>query len=88
MDFAEGLIKLLNLYQLILILRILLSWFPNINWYSQPFRLLDSLSEPVLGIFRKIIPPIGGVIDISPIFPLIIINFLIDFLSRYTLGGF
>ncbi len=77
----NGLIDILNLLQLILILRILLSWFPNINWYNQPFKLLDDITEPVLTPFRRIIPPIAGMIDISPIVPIFLINILIGFLA-------
>lgn len=50
----------------IMIVRILLSWFPNINWYSQPFKALKDITDPILEPFRKIIPPISG-IDFSPI---------------------
>lgn len=50
----------------IMIVRILLSWFPNINWYNQPFKALKDITDPILEPFRKIIPPISG-IDFSPI---------------------
>jgi len=58
--------QLFNLIQLFLIIRILLSWFPNINWWDQPFKLLNDITEPILAPFRRLIPPIGG-LDLSPI---------------------
>ncbi len=57
---------LLSIFQFCLIIWCLLSWFPNINWYDQPFRTLDRIVRPVIAPFRKVIPPIGN-IDISPI---------------------
>jgi len=51
--------QLFQLIELVLIVRILLSWFPNIDWWKQPFKLIK---VP----FRRIIPPISG-LDLSPI---------------------
>lgn len=58
--------QFLGIYFALLIIRILLSWFPTIDWYSQPFAILSQLTDPYLNIFRRIIPPLGG-IDFSAI---------------------
>ena len=55
--------QLFYFYYLILIIRIFLTWIPNIDWDSQPFGFLRSITD----IFRGLIPPIGGMLDISPI---------------------
>lgn len=62
----ESLEQVFQLIYIILILRILLTWFPNIDWYKQPFKFLHDFSEPIFAPFRKILPPIGG-LDLSPI---------------------
>lgn len=62
----ESLEQVFQLIYIILILRILLTWFPNIDWYKQPFKFLNDFSEPIFAPFRKILPPIGG-LDLSPI---------------------
>lgn len=62
----ESLEQVFQLIYIILILRILLTWFPNIDWYKQPFKFLNDFSEPIFTPFRKILPPIGG-LDLSPI---------------------
>ena len=49
-------------YYLLIIIRIFLSWIPNIDWLSQPFAALRSITDPFLNIFRGIIPPIGGML--------------------------
>lgn len=59
--------NLFYFYYLLLIIRIFLTWIPNIDWDSQPFGFIRSITDPFLNIFRGIIPPIGGMLDISPI---------------------
>lgn len=56
---------LLEILQLLIFVRLLLSWFPNIDWWKQPFKFIYEVTEPLLAPFRKLIPPIGG-IDFSP----------------------
>lgn len=53
-------------YSWALIIYILLSWFPNAR-QSGIGHFLERICEPYLEPFRRIIPPIGGMIDISPI---------------------
>ena len=65
---------------LIIFIRILLTWFPNINWYNQPFAFLKQVSDPILLPFRAIIPSFGG-LDFSPI----IAFFAIDIIRRLVL---
>ena len=66
-------------YYLLIIIRIFLSWIRNIDWLSQPFAALRSLTDPFLNIFRGIIPPIGGMLDISPIVAIILLQILQGF---------
>ena len=65
----------------VMIIRILLSWFPNINWYNQPFRAMKELTDPILEPFRRIIPPISG-IDFSPIIAFLALEILREALIR------
>jgi hypothetical protein len=57
--------QLFYFYYLILIVRIFLTWIPNIDWDSQPFAFLRSITDPFLNVFRGIIPPIGGIIPLK-----------------------
>lgn len=68
--------QLFYFYYLLLIVRIFLTWIPNIDWNSQPFDFMRSLTDPFLNIFRGIIPPIGGMLDISPIIAFFALQFL------------
>ena len=73
-------------YYLLLIIRIFLTWIPSINWEQQPFAWMRSVTDPLLNIFRGIIPPIGGVLDISPILAIILLQ-IMQSLIVGTLNG-
>ena len=66
-------VTFINIYTALLFIRILLSWFPNINWFDPPFSILSQLTDPYLNIFRSIIPPLGG-LDFSPILALLLLQ--------------
>ena len=61
-------------YYILLIIRIFLTWIPSINWDQQPFTFMRAITDPFLNIFRGIIPPIGGMLDISPILAIILLQ--------------
>lgn len=56
----------LSLYTLLFILRIVLTWYPQIELNKFPYALVAWPTEPLLIPVRKLVPPIGGV-DISPV---------------------
>jgi len=72
---ASSLATFLQIYFVLLIIRILLSWFPNIDWSSVPFSIVSQLTDPYLNIFRSIIPPLGGM-DFSPILAIFLLQIL------------
>ena len=78
---ATTLSTFLQIYVALMIIRVLLSWFPNINWYDPPFSILSQLTDPYLNLFRSIIPPLGG-IDFSPLIAFFVLQFGAEFLIR------
>ncbi|MEG4251298.1 YggT family protein [Microcoleus sp. AT3-A2] len=76
---ATTLSTFLQIYVALMIIRVLLSWFPNINWYDPPFSILSQLTDPYLNLFRSIIPPLGG-IDFSPLIAFFVLQFGAEFL--------
>lgn len=75
------LVNALNIYKIILIIRILLSWFPNVDRRQPVVQLLFRVTDPVLEPVRRAIPPLGG-IDISPIIVFLAIHFAQGILTR------
>lgn len=63
------LISLVDLYAWIVMAYCILSWIPDTgnSTVYEVKRFLARLVEPFLAPFQKIIPPIGGMVDISPI---------------------
>ena len=78
---ATTLATFVQIYVALMIIRVLLTWFPNINWYDPPFSILSQLTDPYLNLFRSIIPPLGG-IDFSPM----IAFFVLQFGSQFLIG--
>jgi len=71
---VEGGLNFLMLYQGLLTVRILLSWFPQAQSVAL-LRPVFTASDVYLNLFRGIVPPIGG-IDISPIGAFFVLNLL------------
>lgn len=74
----------------LIIAYVLLSWLPNAR-ESAIGGMLGKLAEPYLSLFRRFIPPIGGMIDISPIVALFALRFVIMGLQSvvaFVLGAF
>jgi YggT family protein len=78
------------LYQFLIFIRVLLTWVnpdPYHPTIDHPLiRLLRQVTDPVLTPLRRIIPPIGGTVDISPFVALVILEILRRILSSLLLG--
>lgn len=73
---AAGLGKWLDIYSGVLMVRVLLSWFPNIPWDRQPLSAIRDLCDPYLNLFRNIIPPVFDTLDVSPLLAFAVLGFL------------
>ena len=86
MNVSCFLYYLVTVYTVIIFVRILLSWATMVwtppHSLTPAVRVLYDLTEPVLSLFRRYIPPIG-MLDISAIVVLIILRVL----QRAFAGG-
>ena len=80
---VTSLISFLNIYWVLLIVRILLSWFQTAEWAGQIIGYLSPITDPYLNIFRSIIPPLGG-IDLSAIVALFLLQFIQSSLQSFA----
>lgn len=64
---------LFQIYFYMILVYVLMSWLPNVR-ESFIGELLGKLVEPYLAPFRRFIPPIMGMIDISPIIALFVLQ--------------
>lgn len=66
---------IVNVYSFLVLVRVLMTWIPNLDPYNPIVQFLLQLTEPVLEPARRLIPPIG-MIDISPIVVLFALSFI------------
>ena len=57
---------LLAVWGLLFLVRIVLSWYPQLDLSQGPLALVRAVTEPLLALTRRLIPPIGGV-DVTPV---------------------
>lgn len=83
--FATLIPRLVDFYIWLIVAYVLLSWFPVSGVLADVRRALATLVEPYLGLFRRIIPPIG-MIDISPIIAILALQVAAQLLLRLMVG--
>jgi YggT family protein len=82
---ASSLAQFLQIYIVLLIIRILLTWFPTVDWVTPPFSWLSQITDPYLNLFRSIIPPLGGM-DLSPMLAILLLQ-VVSGIIPGLLGG-
>ncbi|MBR1424652.1 YggT family protein [bacterium] len=63
------------IYMMMILVRCLLTWFPNVNWQNPVLNALRSSVDLYLDFFRKFIPPVA-MFDLSPIVAMIVLMIL------------
>lgn len=81
MQLGTIIATLIQFYTWLIIGYVLLSWIPAGGAVDDIRRALATLVDPYLDIFRRFIPPIG-MIDISPIVAIIVLNVLSNLIIR------
>lgn len=67
-------VQVVQFYIWLIIGYVILSWFPVSGVFGDLQRVLASVVEPYLGLFRRIVPPIG-MVDLSPIVAILVLQF-------------
>ena len=78
---------LVLVYTILIFLYILMSWvqLPYNVWIGRVRTFLHDTVEPYLGLFRRIIPPIGG-LDLSPVVALIVLQLAYQVITSILRG--
>lgn len=71
----EAIANCFYVFLLMIFVRCLLTWIPNLNWNNPLLSGLRASVDLYLDIFRKFIPPFGG-IDLSPIVASFVLIFI------------
>jgi YggT family protein len=75
--------RILGFYSILILIYVILSWFPvgRGGLLTDAYRVLASICEPYIGIFRRIVPMAGAGgagIDFSPLIALLVLRYLIQ----------
>lgn len=71
-----------TVYTLMILIRVIGSWFPNIQHYKI-MQFIAYYVDPYLNLFRRFIPPIGGVLDLSPLIAFFVLQLVQRLLLRF-----
>ena len=80
--------SLLDLYGYLIIAYVILSWFvatSRSGLMADVYRVLATVCEPYVGLFRRLIPPIqagSAGLDLSPLIALIVLQIVAGFMRR------
>jgi YggT family protein len=86
MPTITALVSLLfRVYSILILIRVLLTWV-SVSPYHPAIRILHQVTDPVILPLRRLIPPIGGTVDVSPIAALILLEIVHRILISF-LGG-
>jgi YggT family protein len=80
--FAQVIKILFTCYTFFIFARIIGSWIPQFRNHNI-MRFFSYYTDPYLNLFRMIIPPIGGVLDLSPIIALMLLEMVEKFLLSF-----
>ena len=70
------LVSLADVYCMIIFVYVLMSWIPTKRGILADIdRVLAKICDPYLNLFRRFIPPLGGMVDVSPIVALLVLQF-------------
>ena len=75
MTIDKLILDLLQIYSLLIIIRAVMSWV-RVDPRNTFVKILNTLTDPLLVPIQKVIPPIGGSIDISPLVAIVILQLL------------
>ncbi len=65
-----------GVYCMVIFVYVLMSWIPfSAGIIADVYRVLGRICDPYLNLFRRFIPPIGGIVDISPVIALLVLQF-------------
>ena len=75
---ADLLRTLIDVYAMIILVRVVLSWLP-VDRDQAWARFIVDVTEPLVGPIRRILPPFGG-LDFSPLVAMLLLQLLRNFL--------
>lgn len=82
---ANALSIAVEIIVLLIIIRAVLSFFPNMDRNHPLVRTLDQVCDPILRPFQRLLPPMGGM-DFSPIIAILTLQFASRLVAGFLVG--
>lgn len=80
---ARIIYSIVDVYSMVIVVYVLMSWLPTERGIiADIYRVLGKICDPYLNLFKRFIPPIGGMVDVSPIIALLVLQLA----SRFIIG--
>ena len=78
-------LELGNLYSLCIVIYCIFTWIPmnRQGVLADIANFFRAICEPYLNLFKKLIPPLGGMVDITPIIALLVLQLGAQLLVRF-----
>ena len=82
-SWLEAFVRILFwVLDLAILARVLISWFrPNPD--NPLVRMVSEITEPIMKPLRRVVPPLGGTLDITPMIAL----FLLEVVQRFLMAA-
>ncbi len=75
--------SLAQAYSVIIFIYVIMSWLPTDRGILADINsVLAKVCDPYLNLFKRLIPPIGGMVDVTPILALLVLQFVASFIVR------
>ena len=77
----NGAVWLLNAYSLMILACVIIRWIPELQ-HNKIAEILSRIVDPFLAMFRRVIPPIGG-LDLSAMIAMVLLQMAASGLARW-----
>jgi len=67
--------RLFQLMYLLLLIRVVLTWIPNVNYYHPVIHFIYRITSLILDPIRRVVPSAGG-LDLSPLVAILLLQVL------------
>ena len=68
-------VSLADVYSMVLFVYVLMSWLPTDRGILADINnVLAKVCDPYLNLFGRLIPPLGGMVDVTPIIALLVLQ--------------
>lgn len=88
-NLVDALLLFIRLLQGAVLIRVLLSWVdPSPYPTSRLKQWLYQLTDPILGPLQRLIPPVGGVLDLTPMAAILLLQLVEGLVENFLGDGF